>query len=354
MAYVGRKCEYWSEGRKEWFKTSVIDQTEQEGVTFVYVACKKTEPMAPNSERIRGLDPAPARVDAAGSDGGDAGVGERSRGTYCPQMQTFLQEQLAIHGSILGCFQNFSNIYSDGSAREALKSKLIEVFKKTPTPGVCYVSFNNAPPESGTDGYIHPSMMSFEPAAYDLFKPYNSDVARSVAELWVNGFNGTLRASYIGGTIDGSTFAWGPDGSYPDFVEFAAIAFVSLAGALDLVSVPAWLRRDLLGVKAVCEARATKQERSIRSLRKSIREAKTSRFPDPIMLDQIIENVAAQKLGDFVKNTMRPFSTTRVYCWTITPRSDRRKCAMEKPSVRGKRPNFRNDWTSRIPLRRVD
>ena len=136
------------------------------------------------------------------------------------------------------------------------------------------------------------SMLNFVPAVFDLYSPYTIDFQRELDDVWTYGFTETLKLTvYSPSLTDGcwSDLAYGADGSYSDFVKYSVIAFLVIATSSDglLSLTDDWLRDDLRGLQAVCYS-GGHLERSLLSLKNSIKESKTVRVPDPLMLDNML------------------------------------------------------------------
>ena len=206
---------------------------------------------------------------------------------------------MAVHGSVLGVFESWATTYAKESERKELKDKILQVFSKETMPGVSYAKFSSP---GAKVGQAHPSMLNFVPAVFDLYTPYTIDFQRELDVVWTYGFNETLKLKVFSPspsqTNDAcwSDFAYLPDGSYTDFVRYSVIAFIVIATSSDLLSPPDdWLRDDLRGLQAVCQASGN-LERRLPSLKDSMKQSKTARVPDPLMLDKILayQNITAE------------------------------------------------------------
>ncbi len=156
---------------------------------------------------------------------------------------------------LAGVFTKLAEAWAGSERRAILRQMLLDVFPKPVTPGVCYRAFY-CQPTRVTRGYIHPTMLSYQPAAFDMFFPYEQDFLREVQAVWDNGFSDSLRVTPFGAAASATEgqqeeekwclFTWGPDGSYKDFVNSSAIIWLSTVAAIgeiavQLVSGAVWL-----------------------------------------------------------------------------------------------------------------
>ena len=91
---------------------------------------------------------------------------ERDRGTLDPTWTRLAEESLSKGGGVSGIFTRFQNTYSTPQSRTALAQLLREKFS---AGGSDSTSFKKMPGKSNVKGQLHPSMISFDPASWDLF-----------------------------------------------------------------------------------------------------------------------------------------------------------------------------------------
>ena len=268
------------------------------------------------------------RFSGAGPSGGRAGGGsevaaditdeqaasaERQRGVHNEAAVRLAKKYLADLDGLSGVLQKMSESWR-GPRRAELREKLLAVFPKTPSPGVCYRNFYGSPRTASVRGNLHPTMLSNQLAAFDLFLPYEQDFLRELQAVWDHGFTDTLRVTPFqaaqpvladaGDELSWSLFAWGPDGSYKDFVNASVLVWLSVVAAQGELHVPAFLVSDLCGLSALYEGKSGNMERSIGALRVSMKDALTARTPDPMMIDHMLENTgmgSSAKADTFVK-----------------------------------------------------
>ncbi len=132
----------------------------------------------------------------------------------------------------------------------------------------------------------------------------------------VHGFTSVLRvlpvaSTTVASTADGSSaaeswssFAWGPDGSYKDFVNASVIVFLAMCAATGELKMPAFLVDDFVSLQAVCEQTAGCIDRACSVLRITSKDALTVRSPDPLMIDWMLLHSGLGvegKATDFIK-----------------------------------------------------
>lgn len=311
---VGQKIEYWSETHSQWIQTTVVEVKDVRGQQMLCIKHKPAAciPIDSTSVRPSQQEQQSEANDQAVPDGPPVSLGPpaltggRERGFYNDEAKKLSASLLAVHGSVLGIFDSWATTYAKESERKELKDKILQVFSKEPMSGVSYVKFSSP---GAKVGQAHPSMLNFVPAVFDLYTPYTIDFQRELDDLWTYGFNDTLKLTVFSPspsqTNDAcwSDFAYGPDGAYMDFVRYSVILFVVITTSSGLLSLPDdWLRDDLRGLQAVCQASGN-LERSLSSLKDSMRQSKTARVPDPLMLDNMLAQqnlTGASKAKDFV------------------------------------------------------
>ena len=301
--YVGHICEYWSVTTSQWISTHVTHEVIEGDQIHVQVNCKKGFSMPFDTEQLRWPT---AEVSSAAME-----ISTRQRGQHCDQASTLVNQMLEGHGSVARIFEHYSESFAEEGRRKQLSDEMLSVFPKKPQetgPGVCYLNFSHPPSTACVQGNLHPNMLSYQHRAYDLWMPYAADFLREINEIWTHGFTGQLKISVAAGSTGAqhgwSVFAWGPDGTYKDFVQASAISFLSISAALQELTPPDWLVSDFVSLQAKFERRSSALERGIFALRASIKESKTSRLPDPFMMDWMLRNAGwttSAKANDFVK-----------------------------------------------------
>ena len=319
---VGQSVEVWSDRHSQWVPTKIQELKEVCGEKMLTTKYKPASCIPINSASVRPIRPIQQQSEATGaasqtgpsvspagppvSLGPAAPTVRRERGTYSDEAKRVAASLLGVHGSVLGIFESWATTYAKEQERRELKDKILRVFSKEPKQGVCYLNLSTPGAEKGQ---AHPSMLNFVPAVFDLYTPYTIDFLRELEDVWTCGFKGTLKLTVYspsGGDGCWSDFAYGPDGSYSDFVKYSVIAFLVIASSSDglLSLTDDWLRDDLRGLQAVCYT-GGQLERSLQSLKNSIKESKTARAPDPLMmLDNMLtqQNLSSQaKATDFIK-----------------------------------------------------
>ena len=161
--------------------------------------------------------------------------------------------------------------------------------------------------------YAARTMLCFDAGAWDLFLPYEQYFLRELESIWVHGFSATVVVTPYGkgvslGTVTGvdrwSLFAWGPDGSYKDFVVVSVLVFIAIHSALGDLRLPEFLIHDLVSLSAVHEQKGGIVDRCCSVLRVSSKDHLTTRMPDPLMIDWMLLRSGLGSEGkatDFVK-----------------------------------------------------
>ena len=104
-------------------------------------------------------------------------------------------------------------------------------------------------------------MLSFDATAWDLFMPYEQDFLRELDHVWVHGFSAMLVIapcvqSFANAPVASdqmNAFAWGPDGSYKEFVNMSVLMFITLYAALGELCVPEFLVDDMVSLNGLYE-----------------------------------------------------------------------------------------------------
>ena len=243
---VGQRIEYWSESHAQWVPTKVNELKEIRGEKMLCTKYKPAQCVPIDSVCVRPFQqgsgatgpasqtgPQVAPVGPPVSLGPAAPTGRRERGIYSDEARRVACSLLGVHGSVHGIFENWGQTYAKDEERKELKDKILRVFSKEPMQGVCYVKLSNP---GARVGQAHPSMLNFVPAVFDLYNPYTIDFQRELDDVWTYGFTETLKLKvYSPSLTEGcwSDFAYGPDGSYSDFVKYSVIAFLVIATSSD-------------------------------------------------------------------------------------------------------------------------
>ena len=315
---VGTVVQYNSKNQGRWIKTDVIDQrTTPDGTCEVQLTCKKGAWFATTDPCVRiattsdaGDAPAAASMTSHSGDGdsSSAATAERERGAHDDSAVTLATELLGNFGGLQALFIHLHDTWNSTARHAEVKAILLAAFSKGPVAGICYAKVSVPPSSPITRGHVHPTMLSFAPCAWDLWMPYEQDFLRELQSVWDHGWTNLLHitpyamaspAAMMEPLIQSvdeaserwSAFAWGPDGSYKDFVNVAVLVFVSLQTAAGLLRPPHWLAQDMSGMGAICEQKGSPFERAVSGLRVSTKDALTVRSPDPLMLDWMLANV---------------------------------------------------------------
>ena len=86
----------------------------------------------------------------------------RERGQHDTAAKTLAVSIFQTLGGVYGMLQKWSDSWALQERREELKTKLLQIFPKDATPGVCYVPFNTipAPGKAKVKGNLHPRAQS--------------------------------------------------------------------------------------------------------------------------------------------------------------------------------------------------
>ena len=272
---VGQPIEYYSTSGKHWVLTT-IHAVEENGFR---VAAKK-------SKLLPFADPEGVRQ-------------VRARGTPDPVWAHLVDEALALGGGVSAILAKFSNAYSTPEARVALAGMLRDKFSAEGLEeGAKTSSFAKMPKPGKTQGELHPSMLSFDPASWDLFYVYESDFKREVLAIACDGLpQPSLQVLPVDGVVaagqDLADFAWKPDGPYRVSVTIAAIMFMSITTVELTVQNPAWLIADLSKLAGIHLPQGSAVARGLSSLKSTILASRQNRMADPLMIDHMLQNLYA-------------------------------------------------------------
>ena len=176
-------------------------------------------------------------------------------------------------------------------------------------------------------------MLAFDPVACDAFRVYDVDFMKELRIVASEGCADTVLTlrpltHATGENQDWSDFRWQPDGPYFCFVQVAVISFIAVVASMQaelsvVVSdmpqlvIPAWLRRDLIAVRARFQHRGDAKERGMAIIKGTMANAGRHRTLDPLMLHSILANAGLKNesgLTDFHTEYNRMVGFDRDLC----------------------------------------
>ena len=295
----GESLQYYSKSQGAWVQTTVsaVDQ-----VGFK-IACRQNKVFPfENPEGVRRIS-------------------SRARGVWDPSWGEKLEETLKTCGGVMGIFEMYSALFPSAESRAGLAQMLRSFFPtsagdpvsaagsvpSTQAPGVASAGsapFTQAPGVASFQGFLHPSMLSFEPRSWDLFFVYESDFKREVKAIITDGL--VHLPAFQVQLVEQLTplspvpdFAWKPDGSYRTFVGIAAVMFISITIVHDAtMSPPQWLAQDLSKMAGVYLHQPSQLRRGMGALKTTILASKQNRMVDPLMLDFMLQGLCSSSALD--------------------------------------------------------
>ena len=168
---VGRCVEYWSSSSKTWHVTNVIEQILENGEVHVKVRMKnKFFPVTSHhlrwSSDDMGMVVGKAASAATAASAASASPVEhaatqqpvRERGQHDEAAKNHAVSLLQSLGGMEGMLQKWTDSWPSQERRAELKTEMLKIFPKEPTPGVCYVPFHSlqASGKSIVKGNLHP------------------------------------------------------------------------------------------------------------------------------------------------------------------------------------------------------
>ena len=165
------------------------------------------------------------------------------------------------------------------------------------------VPFTKAPGTTSFKGFLHPSMLSFEPQSWDLFFVYESDFKREVKAIITDGLIQSGLQVQLVEQLPASSpvpdFAWKPDGPYRAFVTIAAVMFISITTTQDAaLPLPQWLAQDLSKMSGIYVHHPNQLRRGLGALKTTILASKQNRMIDPLMLDFMLQGLCSSPALD--------------------------------------------------------
>lgn len=271
---VGQAVEYFSASSNQWRETTIM-AVEEDGFR-VTIKKGRLFPFE-DPEGVRLVEPQ-----------------ERARGTADPTWTRWAEEALKENGGLGGIFTKFHNTYSTPDGRAALAMMLRETFSAEGS--ATEQSFQKMPGNGSIKGLLHPSMLSFDPASWDLFYVYEADFKREVTAI---AHDGLPQPSFQVQPVDGAispgaglgAFAWKPDGPYRVFVGIAAVMFMSIVSVEKKIRNPPWMVADFSQFAGVYLFQGSAVARGLSSLKSTILAAKQNRMADPLMIDHMLQSL---------------------------------------------------------------
>ena len=172
---VGQRVEYWSQSREAWHPTSIVDQMVEDGKVHVKVQVKNKffptesplirwspDDLASSRGAVSATVVSDTTASVAGTEIGQTMDVTRERGQHDTAAKTLAVSIFQTLVGVYGMLQKWSDSWALQERREELKTKLLQIFPKDATPGVCYVPFNTIPPPGKVKvkGNLHPRAQS--------------------------------------------------------------------------------------------------------------------------------------------------------------------------------------------------